>query len=124
MQFQKLSIARKYNNLLQIYHNEVEPNYTPREVGFSFLLLSALSEAYCETGEWEKGIAPGLNHLYTLTQRPRKSVFLKNMGCYVFKTLCSDPPKVNLNNPPLDKMGGADYQLKEKSRRQEHYRNA
>lgn len=114
MQFQKLSIARKYNNLLQIYHHEVEPNYTPREIGFSFLLVSALSEAYCETGEWEKGIALGLNYLYTLTKRPRKSVFLKNFGWYVFKALCSDPPKVNLNNLPLDKMGELITNLKKK----------
>lgn len=103
--FQDLRLARKYNNLLQIYHQEVEPNSTSNEIGYSFLLVSAISEAYCETGEWEKGIAFGLKYLDTLNRWTQKNIFLKNFGWYMFKALSTDPPKVNLNNLPLDKVG-------------------
>jgi len=84
---------KQYHQVIAIYQNEIESRFSEYAQSSSFLIINSISEAYCYTNHWEKGLKFGLKHLDKLAKMSATNT-LKNLGWLLFKALQNDPPHI------------------------------
>ncbi len=115
-QLHNLCVADRYSDALKLYETKIVKQFRQREIDRSFLVINCVTNAYCKTNQWNKGISYGLSKLDCLARmRTDVDYALKTIGWQLLKALIPNPPMVKPETLDFEKVEQLLKMLKERA---------